>query len=150
MKQPETLEAVRDLLEPDLPADPEEMQLRSTAIAKLCQHFRRDTTPESAEALLRATLEMPLYWLALTVRTVIRSRIYPTLPTSGDLWATGERLAGMHRQQYDAGRYLQPPRHWPPVGQRHSIHAGELEVVPAQQPRLAAIAQPPLLGAGND
>ena len=143
---PEKLAAVLELIEPsNVAVDPQEMKLRDAAVAKLCERFR-ESDARVASGLVADTLAIPVFWLALAVRLTIEARVYPSLPTAGDLWRVAKEAAGMSREQYHAGRYLPPPRGWPPGMSRHAIQAGELEAVrlgPGAVERLApgAVAQ---------
>ena len=73
------------------------------------------------------TTSIPAWLLQIAVVLVIRSRVYPSLPSIGELWETAREAAGMKRSRYRAGHYLGPPREWPPEGRRHAIEFAQLE-----------------------
>lgn len=104
----------------------EEMRLRGAILMRLFEQFDA-ADADRCELYVAETEEIPVGFLAVAVVGIIRSRVYPSLPTVGDLWTAAKQAAGMHREQYHAGRYLPPPRTWPPDGQRYAVNAGELE-----------------------
>jgi hypothetical protein len=101
-----------------------------------------------AETYLRATFEIPLDKLRLALRVIVRSHHWPRLPLVADIWRAARCVAGMQREQYQAGRYLPPPRDWPPEGQRHAIAAGEFEAIGEGLPALTEGLRP-MLGEGE-
>ena len=115
--------------EPRKPSDEREYQARAAVINRLFATYR-EKDAALADHYVQATEDIPLTFLAFAVVGIERSRVYPSLPATGELWAIARKAAGMDREQYRAGHYLPPPRGWPPEGQRHAIAAGELEKLP--------------------
>lgn len=120
--------------------DAQEVRARAAVVRRLFKAYR-EKDDDLAAHYVRATEDIPLTFFAFAVIAIERSRVYPSLPATGELWSVARKAAGMDREQYHAGRYLPPPRDWPPEGQRHAIEAGELE----RLPRDAGL----LLGAGE-
>lgn len=125
-----------------------ELRARKELIGRLFLFYREDSG-QRADVYLDETFEIPLFWLYVAVRLVLRSHVYPGCPAIADLWRVARHAAGMDRQQYHAGRYLKPPRKWPPDGKRYAVVRGQFERVPE---RLNAIPgrSPMLLQAGED
>ena len=122
-----------------------EREARAGVIEQLFKTYRGKDAA-LADHYLQATEEIPLSFLAFTVIAIERSRVYSTLPQTGELWTVARKAAGMDREQYHAGRYLPPPRDWPPDGQRHAITAGELERLPVNACLLpAGLGEEPVL-----
>jgi hypothetical protein len=110
-------------------ASHEAMQARQAIITRLFRQYReRDV--ELARDYIDATNEIPLTFLAAAVIAIGRSRVYSTLPQTGEIWTIARKVARMHRGQYRNGHYGEPPKDWPPEGMRHSIHAGQYEPLP--------------------
>lgn len=124
--------------------DREERVSRARLISRLFRAYGNADAPR-AEVYVDATAEIPLHWLAIAVHAVLRARVYSSLPAIGELWDAARVAAGMDRQQYHAGRYLPPPRHWPPPGKRHGAERGALESIGAGGERVAIAAR-----AGGD
>lgn len=80
-----------------------------------------------AQMYLDQTDEIPLDKLRAGLRVLVRRYHWPKLPRVADIWLAAREVAGMHRQQYRAGRYMPAPREWPPEGKRYAIQAGEFE-----------------------
>lgn len=125
----------------------EERLKRTRLLAALFRCFN-EPDQQKVEGYVAATAEIPLDKLASAVGAVIRSHVYTTVPTLAELHQAAREAAGMHREQYHAGRYLPPPRDWPPVGKRHAIHAGQLERMPSAAAQLPA-GSPGQLEAGD-
>lgn len=107
----------------------EEARLRVSMTSRLFMAFGCDDR-DRVRVYVEETAAIPLGFLALAVRSILRSRKYSSVPAIGELWTLARAAAGMDRQQYRAGRYCSPPRDWPPDGQRHAVNAGELEALP--------------------
>lgn len=105
-----------------------ELNARKRAVGTLLVLYR-ETREELAEVYLRETQHIPLDKLQLAVRALIRTHRWPRCPSIADLCETAKHVAGMHREQYRAGRYVGRPDEWPPPGQRHGIHVGSLEPI---------------------
>ena len=110
------------------PSD-QEREARAAVIERLFKTYREKDTDLAAH-YIQATEDIPLTFLAFAAIAIERSRVYPSLPATGELWTIARKAAGMDREQYHAGRYLPPPRDWPPEGQRYAISAGEFERLP--------------------
>ena len=122
-----------------------EREARAAVIERLFALYR-EKDADLANQYIRSTEEIPLFFLAYAVIAIERSRVYSSLPQTGEIWTVARRAAGMDREQYHAGHFLPPPRDWPPAGQRHAITAGEMERLPANAGRwLAAGTLTPLL-----
>lgn len=124
-----------DLLRPHAEPDSEAYKLRAAAMTKLFDAYR-EHDPDRIEAYIDALWhEVPPWWLVLAVKRLIVERVYPTLPTPGDVRRVARELAGMDRPTYRAGRYLDTPRNtWPPPERRHAVEAGRFERLPAHVP----------------
>lgn len=127
------------------PAREDETNARKRAIYALFVCFR-DKDVEAMRVYLAETLGIPLGFLQAAVSAVIRSHKWSKVPTIAELWSAAREIAGMHREQYHAGRYMPAPRDWPPEGQRHAIHVGQLEPL-GDTPML--LTSGPLRAAGN-
>ncbi len=125
-----------------------EQQARSVVISRLFASYR-DMDEAAGKHYVIATADIPLPFLVLTVVALERSRVYPKLPTPGELWEIARKAAGMDRQQYHAGQYLPPPREWPPDGQRHAITKGEFELLPGDPAKLLPAGALKALGEGQ-
>lgn len=129
------MEQVDSILQQMLNAEPKpaisdrEREARATVIERLFLAYREKDADRAAH-YVRATEEIPLTFLSFAVIAIERSRVYPSLPATGELWSVARKAAGMDREQYRAGHYLPPPRDWPPEGRRHAIQAGEMERLP--------------------
>ena len=123
---------------------------RAAWMARLCRAYG-ETDSARAVLYMEETREIPLSILRHACKLVIRSRVYPSLPSIGELWQAAHQVAGMHREQFsaDGGRYVPPPRDWPPEGKRHAIHAGRYEPLAACEKLLPAGRAVPALGAGE-
>ncbi len=108
-----------------------ELPLRRQLIARLFRYYREQDDPRHAEFYVDETGAIPLYWLAVGVRLLVRTQPWPRLPLISDLWRVARFAAGMHRERYHAGHYLPPPREWPPEGQRYAVPVGCFESLPA-------------------
>ena len=126
--------------EPQKPKDDREYQARAAVIDRLFKSYREKDTDLAAH-YVQTTEDIPLTFLAFAVIAIERSRIYPSLPATGELWTVARKAAGMDREQYRAGHYLPPPRDWPPEGQRHAIAAGELERLPSNAGLLLGVGK---------
>ena len=113
------------------PLTPAEVEARGGLLAKLFEYYRATSEADLRllDVYVHETTEIPLDKLALGIKAILRSRPWPSLPKIADLWRASRIVAGMHSEQYHAGRYLPPPRDWPPCGKRHAIHAGEFEQI---------------------
>ena len=125
---------------PKPPTSDREREARAAVIERLFS-FYREKDAGLADHYVQATEDIPLTFLAVAVIAIERSRVYPSLPQTGELWTLARKAAGMDREQYRAGHYLPPPRDWPPEGKRHAITAGETEKLPGDARAL--------LGAGE-
>lgn len=105
--------------------------------------------PTLAEAYLRATLEIPFDKFRAALRVIVRSHHWPRLPLVADIWRAARLVAGMDREQYDAGHYLPACTSWPPEGKRHGIHVGSFESLGRALPAITAEIRP-LLTEGNE
>ena len=112
-----------------------EIEARATLIGRLFMTYReKDADLEEHYAM--ATADIPLFFLASAVLLLERTRVYPSLPQTGELWNLARDVAGMNRQQYHAGRYLKPPRDWPPAGKRHAVTVREFEKLPGDPAKM--------------
>lgn len=107
---------------------PEEDHERKRMLAYLFKLFGEDDAV-LAQMYFDQTSEIPLWALRLGLKALVRKYRWPKLPRIADIWLTSKEIAGMHRQQYRAGRYIEPPPVWPPEGQRHAIQAGAFEPI---------------------
>ena len=115
------------------PSDQVERQGRFKLLASLFEFYRERDYEHRLGVYLLETDEIPLDKLQLAVRAVLRTHKYPGLPSIADLWRLARAAAGMDREQYRAGRYLPPPREWPPPGKRYGVTAGSVEALPAPE-----------------
>lgn len=109
--------------------DPDEHDARLRAVAALLARYGVSDDAR-LDMLMVDTADIPFGWLLIGMKRVLDSRVYSTPPQAAELRLAARDAAGMHREQYHAGRYLQPPREWPPAGQRHAVTAGEFEALP--------------------
>lgn len=124
-----------------------EREARAAVIERLFAAYR-EKDADLADHYVQTTEDIPLTFLAFAVIAIERSRVYPSLPATGELWTVARKAAGMDREQYRAGRYLPPPRDWPPEGQRHAIQAGELERLPRDAGLWLGVGKQPALLEG--
>lgn len=129
----------------------EEMHRRVRSIGRLFRAFSEQDA-RRAEFYLDETLAIPLDKLEAAVTALIRANVWHRLPVLGEVWRAARTVAGMHREQYNAGHYLPAPREWPPDGTRHAICAGSYEPIAcgAGLLALAPLADAPRLEAGGD
>lgn len=126
----------------------EEIELRTKAIDRLfTMHDEKPGT--KLELYVELTEEIPLPFLLVAILGILRSHHWNRLPLTADLWTAARYAAGMHREQYRAGKYLPPPRDWPPEGQRYAITAGEFEPVSVVPLSIGPGAVPLELPAGE-
>jgi hypothetical protein len=109
------------------PPDPE-LERRARLLSKLFVAYR-DNDMTRAKFYLEQTMDVPPTWLAAGILSIIDTRVYPTLPTIGELKLAAKEQAGMLRDRYHGGRYIGKPKIWPPPGQRYSVEIGRLEPV---------------------
>lgn len=122
-------------------------KLRAKMIATFFALYQTDNSA-LAETYLRATLEIPFDKFKAALRVLVRSHHWPRLPLVADIWRAARLVAGMDREQYDAGRYLPACTSWPPEGKRHGIHIGSYEPLSKALPAITAEIRP-LLTEGN-
>ena len=123
-------EALSDVLDGAYEASTERAQADDAArrrmIGKLFALFaERDM--RRAELYVELTEHIPRRTLACALRSVVESHVWRSLPTIAEIVQAAKVVAGMHREQYHAGRYLPAPREWPPEGLRHGIMVGTFE-----------------------
>ncbi len=118
-----------DQMAAEQPLDPREEILRGRLIARLLLVYSI-ADPKRCELYLAETRTIPVTHLHAALVAIVRSRVYSTLPTIGEIWTAAREIAGMNREQYGAGRYLPAPREWPPDGKRHAIEPGQFETLP--------------------
>ncbi len=131
------ISSAMDLIAPKTdPADPE-YKPRVAIVTKLMHAYGEPA--ERVEHYVDVLwCEVPIWWLAYAVERLIAERVYPTVPTPGDIRRQARELAGMDRAAYGAGRYLDNPRRqWPPPWSRHAVPLGGVEALLADQPLLA-------------
>lgn len=119
--------------EPHADLSPQEREVRFALLDRLFTFYGERSKPhvrERLEVYIAETEGIPLDKLLLAVRVALRAHVYPSLPSIADLTRLARAAAGMDREQYHAGRYLPPPREWPPTGQRYAVTRGELEALP--------------------
>lgn len=134
----DVLSVIEQMLNPrNHEAAREEGEARSAIVARLFMSYR-ERDGKLAAYYVEATYEIPLSFLATAVLVLERTRVYPKLPMTGELWTLARKVARMDRQQYRAGHYLPPPRDWPPEGKRHAIECGEFETMPTDTGKLLA------------
>ena len=109
---------------------PDEIELRTKEIDRL--FTMHDEEPGRKLALyVELTEEIPLSLLIVSIRGILRSHHWNRLPLSADIWTAARYAAGMHREQYHAGKYLPAATEWPPDGKRYAVTAGDFETLPA-------------------
>ncbi len=106
-----------------------EGKARAGLVARLFVAYR-ERDGDLAKHYVEATEDIPLSFLAASILVLERTRVYPSLPQTGEMWTLARKVARMDREQYRAGHYLPPPRDWPPEGKRHAIEHGEFELMP--------------------
>lgn len=129
------LAAAMELMRPVAKPGTEEYRLRAALMTELLDRYDA-AEPDRIERYVEALWdEIPLWWLALAVRKVFATRVYPSAPRPGEVRRVARKLAGMDRPTYSAGVYLDAPRReWPPPARRHAVSSGEYEPLPAGEP----------------
>lgn len=139
MNTTDALTYVDEILAAD-PISPNEDAMRRKIISQLFARFRSEACPDP-EIYLADTLAIPIDKLALAVLSIIRSRVYPSLPSIGEIWTTARKLAGMDGSQYDAGRYIRAPLDWPPPGLMHGPLRGQFAPMRKREDVAAVLAR---------
>jgi hypothetical protein len=139
------------LIAPDSDAGHPEYAPRAAVLAKLFEHYGERDTAKLERYIESLWHEVPVDWMALAVKRLIVERVYPSLPTVGDIRRVARALAGMDRTIYHAGRYIDSGhRSWPRFGLRHDVCAGTFEKLDVKRPlRLTPGAMPLLLTEGD-
>lgn len=120
------LAAALELLEPDIDAGSPEYPTRKRIIERLFAHYREKDAERALTYIDALWTEVPVFWLALAVKTLIAQRVYPSLPTPGDVRRAARELAGMDRtRMLSNGIYDDSGHHrWPPPRRRHAVTGG--------------------------
>lgn len=149
--QSSEIEAAMALIAPDSDTASPEYQPRVAITATLFCAYDVDDEGRVDQYIDALWTEVPLWWLALAVRRLIAERVYPSLPTPGDVRRVARELAGMDRPVYlgAAGYSDAPRRRWPPVGKRHGVEPGALEPLQVGPLRIEAGSHPELSEGGK-
>lgn len=131
---------IDQVLDCDVITDPRERPVRLKLLAMLFDHFGEAHEPRLRTYVID-TDGIPLDKLAVAISAAMRTHRYPSTPMLADLWRLARAAAGMDRQQYHAGRYLEMPSDWPPSGQRHGVNLGSFEALPGASMALLAGAR---------
>jgi len=107
-------------------ASAEVLEMRTKLISGLFAVYAEELGTR-VDQYVFVTEEIPLHFLAVAIRGLLRSHHWNRVPLPADIWSAARYAAGMHREQYHAGKYLPPPREWPPQGKRYAVTAGEFE-----------------------
>ena len=110
--------------------DPRDDSERRRMIGKLFAVFG-ESDRKRAELYVELTRQIPRRVLAYALRSVVEAHVWSKVPTVAEIVQAAKVVAGMHRDQYRAGRYLPAPRGWPPEGKRYALEAGVLEPLQA-------------------
>jgi len=147
----DAIERALALMAPDAdPADPE-WRPRAAVMAKLFEHYGERDTARLERYIDALWCEVPVDWLALAVKRLIVERVYPSLPTVGDIRRIARSLAGMDRTIYFHGRYIDSGhRDWPRFGLRHDVCAGTFEKLDEKRPLHLVRGALPMLAEGDD
>ncbi len=126
---------VDDLIyrKPSEPPSEREMEVRGKLVTGLFVYYKQTDPADDMNLRLYVTetTEIPFDKFALGIKAIMRSRVWPDLPKIADLWRAAREIAGMNKDQYNAGHYIPAPKQWPPAGQRHGDHAREFEALPS-------------------
>ncbi len=110
-------------------ADLSERDRRINGVRYVFEAFGKTPTDSQATIYLLETRRIPFWFFRKAIQSVLGSHLWGNVPTIGEIQQAAQEIAGMHREQYDAGHYLSPCSVWPADGFRHGIAVRSFEAI---------------------